>query len=154
MCKPINQQLHEAEVVNSYKIVIEVKDAMKHILKTSFSIMDICNVLMTQMDIVSESITEKYTVSSKVHHDPGLRTKITSDNQRQYLIMLGPHQPKLNFYPKREAHRFNPSWFTEYPHLEYSTTKNAAYCFVCSSFPDVAGRQKSKGYWNEIVETG
>lgn len=43
-------------------------------------------MLMTQMDIVSENIIEKYTVSSKVHHDPGLRAKIISDNQRQYLI--------------------------------------------------------------------
>lgn len=154
MCKPIIHQLHEAEVVNNYKFVIEVKDAIKHILKTSSSIMDRCNMLMTQMDIVSENITEKDTVSSKVHHDPGLRGKITSDNQRQYLIMLGPHQPKLNFYPKREAHRFNPFWYTEYPHLEYSTAKDAAYCFVCSLFPDVAGRQKSKGYWNEIGVTG
>ncbi|KAF0698493.1 52 kDa repressor of the inhibitor of the protein kinase-like, partial [Aphis craccivora] len=41
-----------------------------------------------------------------------------------------------------------------YPHLEYSTAKDAAYCFVCSLFPDVAGRQKSKGYWNEIGVTG
>jgi len=111
MCKPIIHQLHEAEIVNSYKFVIEVKDAIKHILKTSSSIMDKCNMLMTQMDIVSENITEKDTVSSKVHHDPGLRATITSDNQRQYLIMLGPHQPKFNFYPKREAHRFNPSWY-------------------------------------------
>ncbi|XP_050538476.1 uncharacterized protein LOC126903939 [Daktulosphaira vitifoliae] len=116
--------------------------------------MDRCNVLMTQIDTVSDNFTEKDTVSSKVHHDPGLRTKITSDNQRQYLIMLGPHQPKLNIYPKREAHRFNPSWNIEYPHLEYSTAKDSPYCFACGLFPDIAGRQKSKAYWNEIGVTG
>lgn len=68
--------------------------------------------------------------------------------------MLGPDQPKLNFYPNREARRFNPSWYTKYPHLEYSTEKDAVYCFVCSLFPDLAGRQKSKRYWNEIGVTG
>lgn len=154
MCKPIIQQLQEAEVINNYKFIVEIKDAMDHILKTSSSIIDKCNGLMTQMDIVSNSISEKSIMDSKVEHDPGLRTKIISDNQRQYLIMLGPHQPKLNFYPKRETYRFNPSWYAEYPHLEYSTVKDAAYCFVCCLFPDVAGRQKSKGYWNEIGVTG
>lgn len=116
--------------------------------------MDKCNGLMTQMDNISDSLTVKYISCSKVEHDPGLRTKIISDYKRQYSIMLGSRQPKLNVYSKQEMHRFNPSWYTEYPHLEYSAIKDAAYCFVCSLVPDVAGRQKSKGYWNEIGVNG
>lgn len=51
-------------------------------------------------------------------------------------------------------HRFNPSWYTKYSHLEYSTIKDVSYCFVCCLFSDVAGRQKIKGCWNEIGVTG
>lgn len=70
--------------------MIEVKDVMKHIFKTSSSIMDKCNMLMTQIDIVSESISKKNAVSSKVYHDhdPGLSIKLISDNQRQYLMIF------------------------------------------------------------------
>lgn len=87
------------------------------------------------MNIVSENIFEKYIEDSKVELDPGLRTKIISYNQ--CLIIIGPHQPKLNFYQKRVAHRFNPSWYIEYSHLELITMKDAAFCFICSLFSDV-----------------
>jgi len=83
-------------------------------------------------------------IDSVVEHDPGRRTKIISDNQRQYLIMLGPHQPMLNVNPRTEKYSFKYSWFEEFPHLEYSIIKDAAFCYVCSLFPCGAGREKSE----------
>ena len=72
---------------------------------------------------------------------PGERPKRLTENQKKYLIRIGPYQPILQRYPtkpsntnstneSRKQSRFNPSWFKEYPHLEYSLSKDAAFCFV------------------------
>jgi hypothetical protein len=37
--------------------------------------------------------------------------------------------------------------FDEFPHLEYSVVKNAAFCFVCQLFPTGAGHEKSNDVW-------
>jgi len=73
--------------------------------------------------------------------------------QRQYLIDLGPHQPKLTRYPVNsnidqcKQHRFSSKWFNEYPLIEYSILKDAVYCFVCSLFPRRAGKLYSDSAW-------
>lgn len=64
--------------------------------------------------------------------------------------MLGPHQPKLNVYPQIANYSFKYSWFEEFPHLEYSTVKDAAFCYVCCLFPCGAGQEKSENNWTVI----
>ena len=68
-----------------------------------------------------------------------------------YLIKIGPHQPILQQYPSttrganetyKHSH-FNPAWFKEYPHLEYSLSKDAAFCFVCFLFGSAPGTEKA-----------
>ncbi|CAB4038232.1 Hypothetical predicted protein, partial [Paramuricea clavata] len=88
--------------------------------------------------------------------DPGLRSKHLTDSQKTYLIQIGPNQPNLQVYPSnssiaKEGHkqsRFNPSWFKEYPHLEYSLSKDAAFCFVCSLFGSGPGMEKAENVWS------
>ena len=67
-------------------------------------------------DILSE-ILER---DDKVSHDPGNRPASLNDNQKRYLINLGPHQPRLSSYPindemksKRDRCCFQPGWFEE-----------------------------------------
>ena len=75
------------------------------------------------------------------------------------MILVGSDQPLLNRYLTNEAilesgHRqcrFNPEWFKQYPHLEYSKTKDAAFCFVCSLFSDGPGHEKSESVWVNYV---
>ena len=43
--------------------------------------------------------------------------------------------------------RFNLTWFKEYPHLEYSTSKDAAFCFVCSLFDGGPKAAKADNAW-------
>uniref|UniRef100_A0A2S2QWJ3 Uncharacterized protein n=1 Tax=Sipha flava TaxID=143950 RepID=A0A2S2QWJ3_9HEMI len=97
----------QAEVLNAYKIVVKVKEAIDNIMKISNSVLDTCNEVTALLENQSGIVSEVNVVDSAVVHDPGKRTKIISDNQRQYLLILGPHQPKLNAYPQTEKYSFN-----------------------------------------------
>lgn len=75
-------------------------------------------------------------------HDPGKREIVKSSAQRKYLLSHGLYQPKLAKYPKNlnipteKQSQFTSLWFNEFPHLEYSIQKDAAFCFICSLFPN------------------
>ena len=83
-----------------------------------------------------------------VDHDPGKRPQKLSENQKKYLISLGPCQPQLSSFSKKKELekcskqcKFSAAWYSEFLHLEYSVSKDAAaYCFVCSLFPEGPGR--------------
>ena len=49
-----------------------------------------------------------------------------------------PAQPKLKSYPKKvcnsSVRRFNASWFTQFPYMEYSEKRDLVFCFVCRHF--------------------
>jgi hypothetical protein len=38
-------------------------------------------------------------------------------------------------------------FFDEFPHLEFSVVKDAAFCFVCQLFPTGADHEKSNDVW-------
>jgi hypothetical protein len=75
--------------------------------------------------------------------DPGLRKPIDEYNvnirdavRRGYLLQ-GPCQPIRHIYPKKMGDRqrsFHDSWFKNHNWLEYSVTKDAAFCFYCYLF--------------------
>lgn len=50
----------------------------------------------------------------------------------------GPRQVKLNSYPQEsfgaQKRAFNHSWFARYHWLEYSVSRDAAFCFPCRVF--------------------
>ena len=71
--------------------------------------------------------------------DPGCRKpieemhpNIRDDAKREY-VLLGPCQPKGHVYPKRKIYghnrSFHDTWFTNRACLEYSVSKDAAFCF-------------------------
>ena len=84
--------------------------------------------------------------------DPTLENVIESN--RNTVVFLGPIQPKEFTFPstgKRNL-KFQKSWF-EMEHcrewLEYSKSKDAAYCFVCRCFGSLVGCSEK-----QFVETG
>ena len=94
--------------------------------------------------------TEKF---EPIDRDPALRRKISSDADRIYLINQGPFQPKLSRYPRndeiessKQCH-FSSDWYRSFPHLEYSISKDACFCFVCQVFQDGVGHQKADEAW-------
>ncbi|XP_071681533.1 uncharacterized protein [Lolium perenne] len=79
-------------------------------------------------------------------HDPGMRIPIKryavndQDRVRRRYIEMGPCQPKNHKFlitnkSGRERH-FCRAWFKEFPWIEYSVEKDAAFCFVCYLFKD------------------
>ena len=86
-------------------------------------------------------------------HDPALRGEVRDDNQREYLVELGPCRPRLSCFPTNpdipqgKQNRFSPRWYDEYPHLEYSVEKDAVFCFVCSLFDDTPSKEKADPSW-------
>lgn len=69
-----------------------------------------------------------------------------------------PVQPHNAAFPKESGRSFSPSWFAKHTWLEYSVSKDAAYCYPCRFFS--TGVQKgdecfiSTGYRNWKKATG
>ena len=64
-----------------------------------------------------------------------------TDQELRFLVVKGPEQPKLEYYPTNEKHfkngdtsRFTYRWFEQYPWLEYSRKADKAFCFPCHLF--------------------
>ena len=71
------------------------------------------------------------------------------DAIRRAYLMAGPFQPILHKYPlsgdKNHARRFQSSWFNKFPTwLEYSPTKDAAFCLHCFVFSGGPGDRSGK----------
>ncbi len=58
---------------------------------------------------------------------------------RLFIIYLKKEQKKELENCSKQC-KFSAAWHSEFLHLEYSVSKDAAYCFVCSLFPEGPGR--------------
>jgi hypothetical protein len=97
----------------------------------------------------------------EIKYDPGLRKEIDSyhPNQREKVrrkyLENGPCQPRTCKFPstqigeKENPRRFQPEWFDEFGSwLEYSESKDRAYCFCCFLFRE----KKDAGYKAFVVD--
>ncbi|CAI0445048.1 unnamed protein product [Linum tenue] len=97
--------------------------------------------------------------------DPALRTKISSfhpnvrDQVRRFFLQKGPIQPKSHAFPARNfsgrQRKFQASWFKKYNWLDYSVSKDAAYCLYCYVFSKRGGSNDGfigEGFriWNKL----
>jgi hypothetical protein len=56
---------------------------------------------------------------------------------RRAYLLKGPTQPIVNFPTKKygsKSRKFSASWYKKYDWIEYSESKDAAYCFYCFLF--------------------
>ncbi|KAK6125832.1 hypothetical protein DH2020_040428 [Rehmannia glutinosa] len=89
----------------------------------------------------------------QIPYDPGLRIPIANyspkirDQVRRVYLQKGPCQPMDHAFPKRKFgentyRRFSSSWFSEFGDwLEYSISKDVAYCLYCYLFKANKGKQ-------------
>nr|KYP50112.1 Zinc finger MYM-type protein 1 [Cajanus cajan] len=88
---------------------------------------------------------------NSLERDPGKRPQIwqypsnQTDEVRRAYLKWGPYQMHLENYPLsgKEDHprRFQYTWFSIFPSwLEYSPSKDAAYCLPCYLFSKPSGR--------------
>ncbi|XP_052288934.1 uncharacterized protein LOC102623386 isoform X2 [Citrus sinensis] len=83
-----------------------------------------------------------------LERDPELRFSIKTypidkrEDVRMAYINMGPFQPELQKYPPTkhgmQNRRFQFSWFSKFPRLEYSLSKDKAFCFPCFLFYDTS----------------
>ena len=109
-------------------------------------------------------VTETQQCTTLPSKDPGQRCNKLSANQKKYLITQGPQQPKLAKFPPKQSipaskqRQFSASWYDEYPHLEYSVSKDAAFCFICSLFhkegDDPAWHRTGISTWEKMKSRG
>ncbi|GMI80090.1 hypothetical protein like AT1G19260 [Hibiscus trionum] len=107
--------------------------------------------------------------ASTIERDPGLRNSIWDfppnqrDEVRRAYIGKGPYQPIPSNDPKyvdKYGRRFLSSWYKLFPDwLEYSPTKDAAYCLPCFLFSKPLGRFGSNTFtrdgfrsWKKVNE--
>lgn len=143
------------EAVPNLKVFfVNMKDCLKNINKESEELLQLATEAEGQFSHENFNLCVGNEVL--IDHDPGKRQRISSANQRKYLCSLGPYQPKLSMYPTNadipsNKHRqFSPTWYAEFPLLEYSPHKDAAFCFACILFPEGVGRIHASSEWVSV----
>ncbi|KAL4083444.1 hypothetical protein QTP88_028760 [Uroleucon formosanum] len=133
-------------ILDSVQIISRIESMTKVFLKNA-------NIVLEKFSEGTVTSLSNNIIDESINHDPGGRGPIISTSQRQYLIALGPHQPKLTRYPinlniyKCKQHSFSSKWYNEYPSIEYSILKDSVYCFVCSLFPHGPDKLYSNAAW-------
>lgn len=105
--------------------------------------------------------TESSSSSKEIVSDPGLRCHIDDfhvdirDSTRREYVSRGPCQPVGHDFPRKsygkDMRDFRGAWFEQFHWLEYSVSKNKAYCFYCYLFKP----RKTNHYGSDVfVETG
>ena len=108
------------------------------------------------------SPTEVINWEEEIQFDPGKRKMIDDyhpnqkDVVRRKYLDNGPCQPRTYDFPYThfgdKNRRFNPEWFDEFGSwLEYSESKDRAYCFCCFLFRD---RNKKEAGYEAFVING
>ena len=126
----------------------------RNILRTANQVNKTCIVLLREMNKKKKEVSRD--CASTPSHDPSDRSKLKTTSDRKFIMKLGPHQPKLPVFPRNEEIivkkqcRFSSQWYNVYPHLEYSISQDAAFCFVCSLFPTGPGREMADNAWSSV----
>ena len=123
----------------------EVKELCKEILATTQATQNLAKIQLQEIASIPDELLDLNTSHAiSVEHDPGRRPEELTDDQVDYLTSISPCQPKLSAYPKNtdlakkgKQCSFSPVWYRVYPYLEYSISKDNAYCYVCSLFREV-----------------
>ena len=155
-CESLLQEVRNEDCPDIERFLSNVEDLTKHICLASKEISKNAKRVLDSMKQnkldVDPSVCEASCLPSP---DPGQRGEIKTDEERKYLIALGPYQPNLSKFPeskdisKQKQCRFSATWYKLYPHLEYSVVEDRAYCFVCSVFPTGPGRELADPAWTK-----
>jgi len=139
----ILKQLKNDAVPNPKLFMIDIIDCLTTIHEESKMILNYAKKEESKLQFETLALHVGEEVS--VEHDPGKRKKTLTENERKYLIAVGPFQPKLSVFPANPSIpankqcRMSSVWYSEYPLLEYSISEDAAFCFACSLFPEGVG---------------
>lgn len=142
-CKEVYDKTRSSEDINQKTGAIDIVNAAISVKELSSYLVEMGNQFLQQ----------PFDSNNKVNlsiHDPAHRPPNLTNSQKQYLINMGPHQPRLEKFPLDGKNRFTAKWYEEFEYLEYSVEKDAAFCFTCSLFPKGVGREKREDAWVSV----
>ncbi|KAH7681932.1 Ribonuclease H-like protein [Dioscorea alata] len=97
---------------------------------------------------------------NEIVSDPGLRKLIEDfdfgirDQVRREYLTRGPCQPIDHNFPQKDYGKqkrsFQDTWFKQHPWLEYSITKDAAFCFWCYLFKPSRGSRMGEDAFTKM----
>ena len=136
---------------NAYKLAtLEMIEHLAIIKKSTESALNTGQELLEFFENQKFSVIESVSSHENevIPHYPGLRPRASSSAQKQYLIELGAHQPKLKQFPlDSKKRRFSSTWYEEFAFLEYSIIKDVAFCFTCSLFLSIKNHKDRENAW-------
>lgn len=126
LCGIILTKLKSYTLPNPIIFILESVQVINQIKSSCDIFLEDGNILLDKFAETSHSSLPENNTDDFLNHDPGSQNSIHTTSQRQQLITLGPHQPKLLRYPinvnidKGKQRTFNQNWYNEYPLIEYS----------------------------------
>lgn len=153
-CQTLVNEAGKSDIPNTEQWIVEAREAITQIQENCASFLENTNSILQNVQAKKPNVSDANSAPQvSIEHDSGLRGDVRGDNQREYLVELGPFQPKTYNFPTNEdiphtkQNRFSPRWYDEYPHLENSIEKDAVFCFVCSLFHDTPSKEKTDPSW-------
>ncbi|KAL6554076.1 hypothetical protein OROMI_019749 [Orobanche minor] len=134
---------------NEFIIPDFIKAEMERYFKRALPVVEVTPSLVNTPTLPQSQIsTEEKSIEVDIGHfpsDPGLRPHIMSyppnlvEQVRRFYILKGPCQPREHHFPYRtdgsRQRKFVKFWFDEFKTwLEYSISKDAAFCLYCYLF--------------------
>ncbi|CAM5083951.1 unnamed protein product [Eretmochelys imbricata] len=123
---------------------------------------NVCNKLSNdqQKQIVSLSSGQcsSYSKPSNIPSDDLVCDIPKNRLEHQSQLSRGPYQPRLSMFPRskigKKQRRFQSDWYAKHRWLEYSPSKDAAFCFYCRFVPfnDAAFIDKGFRNWHRANE--
>ena len=151
-----NSHIEKELLIEDYESgFTEVRDLCQETATLAHQTQSLANLKIQEFSNISNEVNNVSEQDVLMEHDPAKRPEKFSEGQIKYLIHIGPCQPKLSSYPKNSGSTkkgkkssFSPTWYKEYPYLEYSVSSDKAYCYVCKMFGKrCAGRERSELPW-------
>ena len=152
-----------SEIVYPEELLTDLLELVSKVKKHSTTLENKCQATLSaiyankaKVGVVEDQNADSDSMSLQ---DPVDRPATLTDQEKQTIIENGPYQPRLKTYPENPAigpnkqRKFSPSWFKEYPHMEYSVKTDSVYCFVCCLFPKGVGREKASDAWITGIKT-
>jgi len=154
-CNLLLSKLKSDTSPNPISFLVNTSEIMSSVQLKSEKYVALTKKVLNDLLTISNQTCNDKVIDHFLEHDPGNRKTVESASQRKYLVGLGPYQPKLATYPKNldiahgKQNQFSSLWFKEFPHLEYSVVKDAAFCFICYLFPKGPNRNFAEIAWVE-----
>jgi len=139
-CNNLLAKVTNASIPNPISFLTESISMISSIKEKSNEFINMATSVLTSELSLGHN-NENNNIIDKLLDRPRKREKVQSSSQQNYLLSLGPFQPKLPRYPininipQGRQRQFNSISTAEYPYLEYSVHNDSIYCFICGLFP-------------------